>query len=84
MQENRKLVMNELSGAACAGQCRDLLHGIGEMIDLGVDLFAQILPDGVGHFQEDTHDFRIKLAAGEPLYLFAGYLNRLGRAIRPV
>ena len=64
--------------------CRDLLHGIGEMIDLRIDLLAQIFPDGVGHIQEHTDDFGIKLAAGKTLHFFTGYLNRLRRAIRPV
>ena len=54
------------------------------MINLGIDFLAEIFPDGVRHFQEDTHNFRVKLAAGEPFHLFTGYLDRLGRAIRPI
>ena len=62
-------------GAALAG---------GEANELGVDFFAQVLPDGLRHIAKDAHYGGIKLNALKANDLFAGRPNGLRGAVGTV
>src|ERR1051326_902422 len=70
--------------AGAGGKHSNLLHGICEMVDLRVDLLAQVFPDRVWHIEEHAHNIRIELPPGEAFHFFTGHLNALRRAIRTI
>src|SRR5450755_1193763 len=58
--------------------------GIREALHLGVNLFAQVRPDTLIHFEENFDDVGIELPSRPEFDLVTSCRQRLCRAIRPV
>src|SRR5712671_3428277 len=72
------------STETAAGKTRALASGAGGIGDAGylaVDIFAEIVPDFLGHFQKYANDFGIELPAGPLLDLGLCGVKRLLRTI---
>src|SRR5260370_27017838 len=70
-----------------AGKTRALASGAGGIGDAGylaVDIFAEVVPDFLRHFQKYTDDFGIELPAGPLLDLGLCGVKRVLRSIRAI